>query len=406
MGVDRISWLVVCLASFGGCDWLDPSSDGKSTGDTGAGPSDADADADADADSDADADTDSDADTDTDAGGWTFSAHPCVGNRTDALWADDQDTLWVGCGTTATGYGLFRSTDGGLGWTSPDTSPSGFFDAMRVDSVSRSSDGLLYVAGIHGAEQVVSVDTSVEPYVVSEVFTSTSQVWNTFQVGSFRRAPSGLAVAESLNGYGLAIRPGDAAPFEDAYGAAGSHQILDLVEYDGSFYGVGSTISEPPIVFLPPPGGHDPAESFALVPVELVSGVSAFDGELWGIAVDAGGIAVAGVNQDADVGYVFVSGADPTQASTWSALDVSSVVGDEPTWMRGICRSGATIVAVGEYSRRAEGLILRSDDGGGSFTDVTPSDEVAVPPLHECVVFDDGDLIVTGADGFVGSYAH
>jgi hypothetical protein len=249
---------------------------------------------------------------------------------------------------------------------------------------------------------VVSIDTSVEPYVVSEVFSSTSQVWNSFQVGTFRRNSEGFAVAESLTGTGLAFRSTDDAAFEDGdgwWGDAGSYQILDMTLHDDAFYGVGSTISQPPYVYLPPEGGQDPGQPFRLEPIQMVEGLGAFGGELWGLDVDDHGVVAAGVNQDRDVGWLFLSAADPWDLEAWRALDVSTVVGDaEPTWMRGVCRNGATIVALGEYSRSSVGLVLRSDDDGLTFTDVTPG---RIPAVQRCDVLDDGRVIVVGGEGLV-----
>ncbi|MEZ4237454.1 MAG: hypothetical protein R3F59_15170 [Myxococcota bacterium] len=361
---------------------------------------------DADADADADADTDTDTTTTTTpTDGWTRSAHPCFGNRTDTMWWDEPDTVWVGCGSTTTGYGLFVSDDRGLTWSAPTTTPNGWFDTMRVDSISRSDDGLLYVAGIQttGDERVVSLDTTTSPMVVGEVLSAMSQTWNNMQVGTFRRNSAGLAVAESLNGYDVAVRDGDAGTWFDGYGWWGggaSFQILDLAVHDDQFYGCGSTIAVPPQVFLPPPGGQAPG-SFQMVPVQLVSGLAEFDGEMWGIAVDDAGVVVGGVDQDRDVGHIFVSGSDPYDAATWHDVDVSTLIPSDPTWIRGVCRDGAEIVAVGEYTQRADGLVLHSSDGGQTFTEITPS---GAGPLHKCQLLADGALAVTGADGFFGIY--
>jgi len=81
----------------------------------------------------------------------------------------------------------------------------------------------------------------------------------------------------------------------------------------------------------------------------------------------------AGVNQDRDVGYLFLSGADPWDLEAWRTIDVSTLLGDDPTWMRGVCRNGPTIVALGEYSRDARGIVLMSADDGATWTDVGSS---------------------------------
>ncbi|MBW2257663.1 MAG: hypothetical protein JRI25_24120 [Deltaproteobacteria bacterium] len=188
-------------------------------------------------------------------GTWSITEHPCVGNRTDTLWFDDADTAWVGCGSTTLGTGLYRSTNGGQTWSAPTTDPAGFFDDFRVSSISRSADGVLYVAGTGGSARVVSVASDASPMTVTEVFASQGQTWNGFHVGTFRRNSAGLAAAESLTGADLAYRTGDSASWQDGYGwwtSGTSFQILDMVLHDDGFYGCGSTITQPPTVFLPP----------------------------------------------------------------------------------------------------------------------------------------------------------
>jgi hypothetical protein len=97
---------------------------------------------------------------------------------------------------------------------------------------------------------------------------------------------------------------------------------------------------------------------------------------------------------------VFWTGADP-----WAGvqgLEVTSFLGaGEPTWIRGVCRSGDTMVAVGEYSRKGTGLVIRTDDGGATWTDLTPGE---LPPVSKCALLDDGDLVITGGEGLFATY--
>jgi hypothetical protein len=238
------------------------------------------------------------------------------------------------------------------------------------------------------------MDTSASPAVVESVFVAASQTWNNFQVGSFRRTESGLAVAESLTGVDLAFRTSDTEPFQDGYGwwgAGAGPQILDLVEFDGDLFGCGSTINTPPHVFLPNGG---PAPGLASVPL-----TDAFRGELWGLAVDADGIVAVGVDQEAADGTIFLAPVDASEAGDFELVRFSTWFGDTSTWARGVCRDGASIAVVGEFSQRGEGIVLLSEDGGESFEDVTPD---GAPSLDRCVWAADGALHVAGGSGFYG----
>lgn len=351
-----------------------------------------------------DAGEDEDASTDVDAGApsaWTLLAHPCVGNRTDTLWRDDDGTLFVGCGTTSEGdQGFHVSTDDGATWAAPTTMPNGFFSEWRVNDISRSADGFLYVAGIGSmSRRVVRVDTSTSPWQLEETFNAGSTVGTAFTVGRFRRAADGSAIAESLTGTDVVYRANDDADWEavgDWGSAFGGLQILDLAEHDGDFYGCGSTIAQPPYLFVP-----DGDSGFGFEVIDLAGdGIGAYEGEMWGVAVDAGGVVVGGVDQDRDVGMIYARPLAGTDALT--VTDVSSFYPDDPTWIRGVCRRGAIVMAVGELSRDGDGIVLLSEDGGETFIDVTPeggTPATTLPSVHECVLAGSNEAFVAGANG-------
>jgi hypothetical protein len=353
-----------------------------------------------------DTDTDSE-DSDTTPAtstGWTEHTHPCFGNRTDALWGDDDSTWWVGCGTTTTGTGLFYTTDGGSTWKEPQTDPNGWFEPFRVVDIFRGDDDLLYVAGTNtvGSERVLSLDTSVAPFEVAEVWTAGTTAGTSFTVGTFRRTADGAAVAESLTGVDLMYRASDSADFVD-YGDwptdGESYQMLDLTEFGVSFYGCGSTIAHPPMAFLP--NRDTDATGFSLEPVKLSGdGLDDFNGETYGIDVDSSGIVIVGVNQNRNVGMVYstitIAGDDIYTSSGWTQFDVSTLIDSSSSWMRGVCRDGDIVVAVGEKQNGASGLVIQSTDGGVTFEDVTPS---GAGPVHECQ-FVNGTLGVAGSGGY------
>ncbi|TNE85963.1 MAG: hypothetical protein EP330_23800 [Deltaproteobacteria bacterium] len=308
--------------------------------------------------------------------------HPCVGHRTDTLWVDDDDSVWVGCGTTTSGTGLYASGDLGESWAAVEG-----FDSFRSTHVHRASDGRLYIAGTdtNGTDRV----RSLEGDAVTTVFASQSQTWNSFHAGSFARLASGLAVAESLTGADLAWRASDGDAWQDGYGwwtDDSSHQVLDMVVHGDTLVAVGSTIIEPPQVFV-----ADTTAGFAMSPTVL----AAFSGELWTVDSDGSGLVVGGVDQDADVGFVAWTSGDPADAIAWTTLEVSELA-EGPTWVRGVCRRGDVLVAAAEFTVSGDGLLLVSRDGGDSWRDETPDD---APSLSQCVVHGDR-LVITGAEGY------
>ncbi len=311
-------------------------------------------------------------------GGGSGVDHPCVGNRTDTVWLDDDDVVWVGCGSTTEGTGLYRGEALGSSWA-----PVGSFENFRVSHVHRASDGVLYVAGteVGGTDRVRGIVSETE---LTVEFESMSQTWNSFHVGSFARTDDGLSVAESLTGADLAWRDSDEHEWADGYGWPSddnSYQILDLIEHRGELVGVGSTITQPPTAFTQVDGS-----GFAMDPHVLGD----FTGELWSVDSDGVGLVAGGVDQDAGQGVAFVTD-DPS--GTWAEFRIDDPT---PTWVRGVCRDGDTVALAAEYSTLGTGLLLVSSDGGASFADQTPA---SAPSLSQCHIVG-STLVVAGAEGF------
>jgi hypothetical protein len=397
------------VLAIAGCDLLKTpcEKDSATSCDTGA--------LDTDADTDTDTDTDADVDLiDDSLLSFSVGTHPCAGNRTDALWADDYSQVFVGCGTTTAGTGLFQTTNGGTDWAEV----SGFED-FRVNHLWRSADSGLYVSGNStvGDARVLGLDEGIET------------VWNkgatsemSFSVGAYARSASGVEVAESLTGNGVVVRqPG--GTWLSGYGwwnalDSAAVQILDLDSADGAVVGVGNVISQPPVVYLPPRSWSfgealgDEGRADGLW--EMVTMSSSFVGELWDIDGDAHGLVVGGVNQDDGHGVVWTIGTewdtDAYEASAWHYTDVRTVLSNpSPTWVRGVCRVGDRVAVVGEFSSLGDGFLLISQDGGVSFEDRTAEVEATMSggsglgPLHRCQFLADGGLFAGGADGiFVG----
>ena len=368
-------------------------------------------------------------------GGMQIGSHPCTGYVTDALWMDSSQDGYLGCGTDAGGVGFWETADGGQTWSPVEDAETGetFFSTFRVNDVWRSPEtGLLYVSGNStvGEHRVVSMDANG---VLAEVRNNGDLYDFSFSADSYVRTASGVEVTEALTGAQVLVRKDDAewlkthsehngwangygwwdADVEgDTYGG-----ILDLDVYGEQIVGCGSAINEPPVVYLPSRDwtfGTDADQDgtveqlWDVVPLVDGDSFSTYYGEMWDIDIDAGGIVVGGVNQAADEGMVYSIGADwPSsgyEADGWTAFKVSDLLGStDSTWVRGVCRSGDRVLAVGEYSNTSEGFVLLSDDGGSTFSDLSADIVSAgltdIPPLQRCQVLDDGGWVAAGGAG-------
>ncbi len=340
-------------------------------------------------------------------GTWSSLSHPCPGgNRTDDLHRDVDGTLWVGCGTNAVGYGLFRSSDGGVTWSAPTTTPADYFEEFRVLSITRGHDGALYAAGTNAqpgnTDMVVRVATSgSEPFTVTPTLTAVAQLGFSFLVGSYRELSDGRALAESENGTDLLYRsgPGIGATATLWQRIEDLPQMIDLVVHDDAFYACGSRIVEPPRVFLPSTTPGAPAHAFSTLNLQPPNG---WEGELWGLTVNARRLVAVGVNQDENRGRIFVSGADPYVGAGYTEFNLSTITGDNFSWARGVCMKNDRIVVVGERQplSSATARVVISNDGGASFSNISPAGVGGT--INRCVIEPDGTIVVAGAGGYIG----
>jgi hypothetical protein len=315
--------------------------------------------------------------------GWRNAPNTCGGHTTEALLATGASTFYVGCGTGAVGRGVWRTTDAGDTWAiMPGT------ETWRINDIEASGDGLI-IAGID-TESRVAVGHLLDG-VVTPIWTRGNQVGWSFQVGSYAQTDAGAAIAESLTGGDLVYRANAEADWEsqDRWATDDApHQML-MVDTDGvQFFGVGSTITEPPTVFIPADVHFNPVRPFA-------EGVT---GELWGLAHDGGRILVAGVDQGADTGLAALGAIDAHTPADWRVLPLAEQV-EGSSWFRGACMRGDSMVVVGERQplRRDNALAFRSDDAGQTWRQLTPPD--APTAWHRCALLADGRLALAGANG-------
>jgi len=92
------------------------------------------------------------------------------------------------------------------------------------------------------------------------------------------------------------------------------------------------------------------------------------------------GIVIGCVNQDNDEGMIYTVGSDwqsnAYDAANWTETNVSTILGVDPgtdsTWTRGVCRGeGNLVAAAGEYSKKSNGWLLVSKDGGTTWENQT-----------------------------------
>ena len=197
--------------------------------------------------------------------------------------------------------------------------------------------------------------------------------------------------------------------FWQGQGYNGGVQILDLATHDDKFYGAGSTISQPPMVYLP---AWDDDFGIEIMELSPPGGLSSYRGEMWGIDVSDDGIIVGGVNQGAARGMIYTFDFDgvsaPQDLANWRAYNLQNMYPGKSTWVQGVCRGDNNVVyAVGRESREGWGFVLRSQDSGQSWEDLSPfasgASRSSLKDVYRCQATDDG-VIVAGEAGLFAIY--
>jgi hypothetical protein len=281
---------------------------------------------------------------------WHLSRHPCPGPRTDAV-AFAPPAIHVGCGGNLRGGGVYVSRDDG--WSArPELS------RVRALDVGLSEDGSMWVAGPEGVWSVGSDVRREHPVAANGVEAAADVLWIASEGGLVRRWGEG---PWTTRWEGEAVR--------------------SVAVHGGSAFAV---LRDTPRVLVP---SADATGGWPDLEVHLPVAERLDD-----LAVDGAGVLVGGVAGDR--GVLAWSESDPAALAGWQVwrLDGWSVA----TRIRGVCRDGPQLVAVGEAG--AGGMWLQSNDGGRSWVD--RGSELGVPPLDGCRLVD-GRLALVGADGFV-----
>ncbi len=405
MGEMRRIWTIGLLATglvwgqlLGGCH-LGPASDDQ--GDTVAT---------------ADASGNSGWVTETTAG-WQEDAGavPC---RPNALWFDDREHGFLGCGDKSEGAGLWSTADGGKTWQS-----NAALADIRVNDIRRAPDGILYGAGqyLAGESPVFTIGESGADLMPTALYTwgnkastSVGQAENVAVTGD------GQILIDSLTGTTAAYQAAggdftelhglgeeqftDLAPCtEDSSSDCGNtapccafgiaYQVRSIVAFENSFYGCGSVINDPAQVRLP---SKLPGASFHFQTLVLQNENE--DGELLDMHLwsDTRMIAV-GSDQSGDQPLIFVLSGDPYQKANWSQIHLSDQGIDWAGRAFALSAVGDQVVVVGEKSPSSKGgFIIASANGGQTWSDVTPKNSGKVASLEQVWLFANGDILALG----------
>ncbi len=323
---------------------------------------------------------------------------PCGGSRTAALWFDDADVGYAGCGENGEGTGLFRTADGGLTWGEVTG-----FGTVRVSDIRRGPGAYadrLFLAGkdTAGAALAWSWDGAGAPVALLSYDGASMRIGHAENIVV---TAGGRAAADSLTGNYLAGTDDLAAPLTE-------YEYLDERTLDGpppgvnvhprrlvavgeAVWGVGSVINDPAGIYLP--SEREDATPWMMTTVQPDP---SSDGELLDLHVTDARDAIA-VGRDQTSGDVLAwrLAGDPYDPASWSALPLG-LSGGGIAW--DVVVDGDVVLVVGERApSSAGGFALLSTDGGASFTDIAPA---GAPALSKAWRFADGRVLLLGSGGY------
>ncbi len=339
---------------------------------------------------------------------WQEGAGPCGGSITNAMWFDDRMNGFIGCGENANGEGLYTTVDGGVTWDDNVR-----FKEVRIMDIRRGDDGVLYGAGIHQLDEypVWAFDESGATIDAEGLYTASNNAFLAVnQAENAAITTDGQMLIDSLTGTTAAYRAAggefeevaslgeDLLTDPDALG----YQVRRIKDLDNRFFAVGSLINNPARVHLPSQldGATHHFHTVLLQP-------DTRDGELVDMHVwDDQRMIVVGFDQSERFPLIYrVDGGDPYERDSWEHVELLDHGIEFEGGIEGISVVGDTIIAVGEkVPTAAGGFILRSEDAGKSWSDITPTDLGKVSPLSRVKLFDDGEIVAAGGGGAMLMY--
>lgn len=338
---------------------------------------------------------------------WKGYGSPCGGNKINALWFDDTERGFAGCGENANGKGLFTTTDGGKTWSAQPK-----LGEVRVLDLRRGSDGVLYGAGTHTVEgfSLFSLDeTAPKNLKPVGLYTPSNQAFKSVAIGeNAARTADGKIMVDTLVGGAVAL----ALPGKEyvEYSTLHEDQIADANTVSGfaprriktlgnDFYAVGNKINESATIFLP---SKKTSPAYHFVPLQLQPETQ--DGEPYDLHVwSATSIMVVGWDQSYQYPLIFVCNGDPYVKTSWRQVDLLDAGITYKGGVNGLAVVGDKVVLVGTKIPSNDGFVLESPDKGTTWKDITPAGkEGPIEAMYRAQAFADGRIIVAGgAEAYV-----
>jgi len=337
--------------------------------------------------------------------GWTQVSQPCSGSRVNALWFEDANQGFIGCGENANGFGLFPSNDGGMTWDVSERD----FEQIRVSNIRRGDDGGFYGAGRSGIDDFAgfTIDDSGSRLRVTGIY-APSNSGGVNDGENIAVTADGQVMIDSLTGTTFAYRAAGSDTFEefsylneeiiDDPGAFSAITIRRLVTHNNKFYGVGSTINDPGEVYLPSTNPNATVPHFTRLALQP----STRKGELRDLYLwSESEMLVVGFDQSTRDPLVFRCSGDCYDTASWSQIELFDQGIEYKGDIWDIHVVGDTVVAAGEKVPTADGgFVLISRDRGLTWEDITPTPERGgVGALSAVWLFEDGGIFAGGGGG-------
>ncbi|MCB9853756.1 MAG: hypothetical protein H6819_11715 [Phycisphaerales bacterium] len=329
---------------------------------------------------------------------WSKLSQPCGGTKTNAMWFDDRENGFIGCGENASGTGLFVTKDGGLTWEE-----TLLFKNIRINDVTRAKDGNLYATGTDtsGGPEAFMIDESGANLTPVGIYSAGNNAFTSVGQGeNIAVTDDGQIFIDSLTGTQTAYRDtGDTNFTELNFFITGgtSEQVSRVIAFNNRFWAVGSLINQPGTVYYPTPSATD---RYEMTKLELQP--SNQDGELHDIYLwsETSGL-VCGFDQSQRFPLIYSLDGDPSDINNWTKINLfdSGINYQGGAWKMSVV--GDVVVIVGQTFPNNHGFVVFSADRGKTWTDISPMQDgdFAANLMTNVWLFPDGTILAAAESG-------